>query len=70
MSDPIPQSVAPDNGWTEVGASDEFPERSGWPVAACGTTIAVIRFEGRLFGLHDLCTHGAAQLSSGWVEDG
>jgi nitrite reductase/ring-hydroxylating ferredoxin subunit len=70
MSDPTHQSVAPDDDWTEVGVSDEFPEGSGWPVSACGTTIAIIRFEGRLFGLHDQCTHGAAQLSSGWVEDG
>jgi nitrite reductase/ring-hydroxylating ferredoxin subunit len=70
MSDPTHQSVAPDDGWTEVGVSDEFPEGAGWPVSACGTTIAIIRFEGRLFGLHDQCTHGAAQLSSGWVEEG
>jgi len=47
MSDPTHQSAAPDDGWTEVGVSDEFPEGAGWPVSACGTTIAIIRFEGR-----------------------
>ena len=67
---PLQDSAAPDEGWIEVGSSDDFAEGSGWPVAACGTTVAVIRFEGRLYGLHDLCTHGAAQLSTGWVEDG
>nr|WP_317154200.1 non-heme iron oxygenase ferredoxin subunit [Sphingopyxis indica] len=37
---------------------------------AHGTPLAIFRKEGRFFALHDLCTHGQARLSEGFVEDG
>jgi anthranilate 1,2-dioxygenase ferredoxin subunit len=30
--------------------------------------IALFRVEGRFYALHDLCSHGAARLSDGFVE--
>jgi anthranilate 1,2-dioxygenase ferredoxin subunit len=38
--------------------------------AAGGRAIAVFRLGEDLFALDDQCTHGAARLSDGWVEDG
>jgi 3-phenylpropionate/trans-cinnamate dioxygenase ferredoxin subunit len=32
--------------------------------------IAVFNEGGRLYAVNDTCTHGAASLSEGWVEDG
>lgn len=62
--------LPPHEGWTDVGSSEDFSEGSGWPVEACGTTVAVFVFDGHFYGLSDRCTHGAAHLSAGWVEDG
>lgn len=56
--------------WVEVGVSDDFQEENVWPVRADGRDIAVFRLQGTLFALTDLCTHGQARLSEGYVEDG
>ncbi len=56
--------------WHDVGAPDDFPDGNVWPVLADGQAIAVFRLGDDLFALKDLCTHGAARLSDGWVEDG
>lgn len=37
---------------------------------ALGTPLAIFCKDGRFFALHDLCTHGQARLSEGFVEDG
>jgi anthranilate 1,2-dioxygenase ferredoxin component len=34
-----------------------------------GTPIAVFRLGDAFFALHDLCPHGAARLSDGYVDD-
>ncbi|MFC0385337.1 anthranilate 1,2-dioxygenase ferredoxin subunit AndAb [Muricoccus vinaceus] len=35
-----------------------------------GLPVALFRVEGEVFALHDLCSHGHARLSEGFVEDG
>ncbi|WP_043830660.1 anthranilate 1,2-dioxygenase ferredoxin subunit AndAb [Muricoccus aerilatus] len=35
-----------------------------------GVPVALFRVEGQVFALHDLCSHGQARLSDGYVEDG
>lgn len=57
-------------GWHDVGEHGDFSEDAAWPVVAGGKAIAVFRQGDDIFALHDLCTHGAARLSDGWVEDG
>lgn len=56
--------------WHDVGAPDQFPEDAGTPVQAGGVAIAMFRLGDELFALRDLCTHGNALLSDGYVEDG
>jgi nitrite reductase/ring-hydroxylating ferredoxin subunit len=56
--------------WFDAGAFEEFPDSAGWPVMVGGQPIAVFRMGGTLHALLDLCTHGHARLSDGWVEDG
>ncbi len=62
--------TSPDDARIDVGPSEDFAEGAGWPVQVGGATVAVIRFHGKLYGLHDRCTHGNAQLSVGWVDEG
>ncbi len=56
--------------WYDVGEPDDFPDGAVWPVAAGGMAIAVFRQGEALYALHDLCTHGHARLSEGYVENG
>jgi nitrite reductase/ring-hydroxylating ferredoxin subunit len=57
--------------WEQVGASEDFVESEPWPVVlTCGQRVVIVRFEGKVFGLSDQCTHGDARLSEGWAEDG
>lgn len=56
--------------WYDVGVADDFPDGVSWPVVAGGVEIAVFRIGDELFGLRDLCSHGAARLSDGYVEEG
>jgi anthranilate 1,2-dioxygenase ferredoxin subunit len=57
--------------WQRVGSSDDFIESEPWPVVlSCGQRVAIVRFEGKVFGVADQCTHGDARLSEGWAEDG
>ncbi|WDD93006.1 non-heme iron oxygenase ferredoxin subunit [Burkholderia sp. FERM BP-3421] len=54
--------------WRPLGALDEFTE--GEPAARVieGRPVAVFRLGDALHALHDLCTHGHARLSDGFVE--
>lgn len=56
--------------WHDVGEPDDFPDGDVWPVVAGGYAIAVFRLGDDLFALRDQCTHGAAKLSDGYLEDG
>ncbi|NKF22624.1 anthranilate 1,2-dioxygenase ferredoxin subunit AndAb [Solimonas marina] len=56
--------------WHDVGAEADFEDGCPAAVEAGGKPVAIFRVEHELFALHDLCTHGAARLSDGFVEDG
>jgi anthranilate 1,2-dioxygenase ferredoxin subunit len=56
--------------WFDVGPEDLVPEGEVIGVSAGGKPIALFLHEGTHYAIHDLCTHGEAQLSDGWVEDG
>ncbi|WP_244818386.1 anthranilate 1,2-dioxygenase ferredoxin subunit AndAb [Caballeronia sp. Lep1P3] len=56
--------------WQEIGALDDFIEGEPAAVVAGQKPIAVFRLGDEVFALHDLCTHGMARLSEGFVEDG
>jgi anthranilate 1,2-dioxygenase ferredoxin component len=56
--------------WYAVGSAGDFAEGEPTAVVAGQKPIAVFRIGEELFAMHDLCTHGHAQLSEGYVEDG
>lgn len=56
--------------WHDVGTPQLFSEEEPVSVTVDGIPLAVFRQGQELFVLHDLCTHGAARLSEGYVEDG
>lgn len=56
--------------WFPIGAADTFSDDAPTAVHAGGQQIAIFRLDDDLFALKDLCTHGNARLSDGYVEDG
>ncbi|MDR5776488.1 MULTISPECIES: anthranilate 1,2-dioxygenase ferredoxin subunit AndAb [unclassified Caballeronia] len=58
------------NEWQVIGTLEDFTEGEPSAVVACDKPIAVFRMGDEVFALHDLCTHGHARLSEGFVEDG
>ena len=56
--------------WHDVGEPEDFYEEAGQAVVAGGIAIAVFRLGDALFALRDLCSHGPARLSDGYVEEG
>lgn len=56
--------------WFDVGAADDFADGEVAPTMAGSQPVAVFRIGADLFALKDLCTHGNAKLSDGYVEDG
>jgi nitrite reductase/ring-hydroxylating ferredoxin subunit len=56
--------------WHDVGEAGMVEEGGVVGIAAGGKPIALFLNNGSYFALHDLCTHGEARLSDGFVEDG
>ena len=56
--------------WHDVGPIGLVEEGEVAAVAAGGKPIALFLLNGKHHALHDLCTHGEARLSDGFVEDG
>jgi anthranilate 1,2-dioxygenase ferredoxin subunit len=58
------------DNWQTIGTIDDFTEGEPAAVVAGERQIAVFRVGDEVFALNDLCTHGHARLSDGYVEDG
>lgn len=56
--------------WIDVAAIDELEDGVPLAASANGVPLALFKVEGGVFALYDLCSHGAAKLSDGFVEDG
>jgi nitrite reductase/ring-hydroxylating ferredoxin subunit len=56
--------------WHDVGGEDIVAEGEVAAVSADGKPLALFLLEGSYYAVYDLCTHGEAQLSDGWIEDG
>jgi len=54
----------------EVACSDEVPEGQGRPYQLDGHRIAVVRHEGALYAVDDVCPHADASLAFGLVKNG
>jgi nitrite reductase/ring-hydroxylating ferredoxin subunit len=54
--------------WIDVAAADAVVEGKALGAQADGKPVALFRLGADIFALHDLCTHGRARLSDGFVE--
>jgi anthranilate 1,2-dioxygenase ferredoxin subunit len=56
--------------WHDVAATDAVADEEVIGVSAAGVAIALFRLGDGFHALHDLCSHGRARLSDGYIEDG
>lgn len=56
--------------WQDVCATSDVPEDDVIARVVGDQEIALYEVEGRFFATHNLCTHGQARLSDGFLEDG
>lgn len=56
--------------WHDAAATDALGDDEVMALCIAGVPVALFRQEGAFFALHDLCSHGAARLSDGFVESG
>lgn len=54
--------------WIDAIARDAVPEGDVIGVVVAGKDIAFYEVDGELFATDNLCTHGAARLSDGFLE--
>ena len=54
--------------WIDVAAADAVSEDEPLAAAAGGKPLALFKLGGEVFALHDLCSHGQARLSDGFIE--
>ena len=54
--------------WMDVLALDAVPEADVTSVVIDGREIALYEVEGEVFATDNLCTHGAARMSDGFLE--
>lgn len=57
-------------GWHAVAAADTLAEGDMLAAVVADRRIAVYRVSGRLYATDNVCTHGQAVLTDGWLEDG
>lgn len=56
--------------WHDAADAGAVMEEEVLGCVVAGLPVALFRVEGEVFALHDLCSHGHARLSEGFVEDG
>lgn len=56
--------------WLQAGSTGDVPDGEVVGVTVGGVPVALFCLDGTFHALHDLCTHGQARLSDGFVEDG
>jgi nitrite reductase/ring-hydroxylating ferredoxin subunit len=55
--------------WIDAASAEAVREDAVFGVVVAGIPIALFRLGEEVFALHDLCSHGMARLSDGYVED-
>jgi nitrite reductase/ring-hydroxylating ferredoxin subunit len=56
--------------WQDAAAAEAVTEDSVLAVGVGGMNLALFRIGEEVFALLDMCSHGQARLSDGYVEDG
>ena len=54
--------------WIDAAARDDVPEGDVVGILVKGRDIALYEVEGEVFATDNLCTHGQARLSDGFLE--
>ncbi|WP_369856651.1 non-heme iron oxygenase ferredoxin subunit [Candidatus Thalassolituus haligoni] len=58
------------DSWISVSALDDIPDDDVIGVSVNGHPIALYKMDGEVFATDNVCTHGQALLSDGFLEDG
>ncbi|GAA3986893.1 non-heme iron oxygenase ferredoxin subunit [Thermobifida alba] len=56
--------------YTRVCSLGDLPEEGALSVEVGDTPVAVVRSEGQVYAISDICSHAEVNLSEGEVEDG
>ncbi|MBL8383257.1 MAG: non-heme iron oxygenase ferredoxin subunit [Burkholderiales bacterium] len=56
--------------WTEVARAADVPEEGTLPVNVGGEPVCLYNLGGEIFATHDICSHGNANLSEGFIVEG
>ncbi|OGB17030.1 MAG: naphthalene 1,2-dioxygenase [Burkholderiales bacterium RIFCSPLOWO2_12_67_14] len=59
--------MAEDN-WTDAVALDDVPEGDVMGIVVAGQEVALYEVDGQVYATSNLCTHGAARMSDGFLE--
>lgn len=54
--------------WTDAAALADVPEGDVIAVQVAGKEIALYEVDGEVFATDNICTHGAARMSDGFLE--
>jgi 3-phenylpropionate/trans-cinnamate dioxygenase ferredoxin component len=55
--------------FTRACAATDLPEEGAIGVEVDGTPVAIVRAEGQVYALHDVCSHEEVPLSEGEIYD-
>ncbi|MEJ2543490.1 MAG: nitrite reductase small subunit NirD [Calditrichaceae bacterium] len=58
------------DGYVKVARSEEIKERFAISVTVNGKSIAIFKYNQKLYALRDSCPHQAAPISDGYVDEG
>lgn len=56
------------DNWIDAAARDAVPEGDVIAVKVAGKEIALYEVDGEIYATDNLCTHGAARMSDGFLE--
>jgi nitrite reductase/ring-hydroxylating ferredoxin subunit len=54
--------------WTEIARLDDVPEDGTLRVSFAGEPVCLYNMGGGIYATHDVCTHGQASLSEGFID--
>ncbi len=56
--------------WTQVANAADVPDQGTLPANFAGEPVCLYNLDGQIYATHDICSHGNANLSEGFVVEG
>ena len=56
--------------WTQVADAADVPDQGTLPVNLSGDPVCLYNLDGAIYATHDICSHGNANLSEGFIVEG